>query len=244
MLNEYFLSSFSTLVEYGGHVRTESLRIPSSVWYLSFYCNPRLKEIVVCKVSSITYRRRWWVCAHAQILLEGLNATALLYGQYAETYVHTETPPAPGRENLEGNMKWPWHNLTWHDITLDEALLALLALDEEVETGSYDVTRVWSVLFWQTVYVVGVPFMMVLMMMMMMMMMLMMCPVEGDRSGGSVSGHPWPGWPVWRRQPAGSGEEEGMDGKQWILKMLLFIARFRLIQCFSFNFNIKNTIIF
>ena len=65
-----------------------------------------------------------------------------------------------------------------------------MALDEEVETGSYDVTRVWSVLFWQTVYVVGVPFMMVLMMMMMMMMMmLMMCPVEGDRSGGSVSGH-------------------------------------------------------
>ena len=49
--------------------------------------------------------------------------------------------------------------------------------------------------------------------MMMMMMMLMMCPVEGDRSGGSVSGHAGPGWPVWRRQP-GAGEEEGMDGKQ------------------------------
>ena len=48
-------------------------------------------------------------------------------------------------------------------------------------------TRVWSVLFWQTVYVVGVPFMMVLMMMMILM--LMMRPVEGDRSGGSVSGH-------------------------------------------------------
>ena len=107
MLNEYFLSSFSTLVEYRGHVCAESLGLISntaSVWYLSFYCNPRLKEIVVCKVSSITYRRRWRGCAHAQILLEGLNATALLYGQYAEMYLHTETEPGPGRENLEGNM--------------------------------------------------------------------------------------------------------------------------------------------
>ena len=86
-----------------------------------------------------------------------------------------------------------------------------MALDEEADTDAYDVTRVWSVLFWQTVYVVGVPFMMVLMMMMILM--LMMCPVEGDRSGGSVSGHAGPGWPVWRRQP-GAGEEEGMDGKQ------------------------------
>ena len=37
-----------------------------------------------------------------------------------------------------------------------------MSLEEEAETGSYDVTRVWSVLFWQTVYVAGVPFMMVL----------------------------------------------------------------------------------
>ena len=74
------------------------------MWYLSFYCNPRLKEIVVCKVSSITYLRRYRGCAHAQILLEGLNATALLYGQYAEMYLHTETKPGPGKEKLEGDM--------------------------------------------------------------------------------------------------------------------------------------------
>ena len=43
-------------------------------------------------------------CAHAQILLEGLNATALLYGQYAEMYLHTETKPGPGKEKLEGDM--------------------------------------------------------------------------------------------------------------------------------------------
>ena len=32
---------------------------------------------------------------------------------------------------------------------------------ENTDAGSYDVTRVWSVLFWQTVYVAGVPIMMV-----------------------------------------------------------------------------------
>ena len=85
-----------------------------------------------------------------------------------------------------------------------------MSLEEEAETGSYDVTRVWSVLFWQTVYVAGVPLMMVMMRMMMIMLM-MMCSVEGDRSGGPVSGHSGPGWPVWRRQ-AGTGEE-GLDGE-------------------------------
>ena len=52
--------------------------------------------------------------------------------------------------------------------------MTYMSLEEEAETGSYDVTRVWSVLFWQTVYVAGVPFMMVLMMMMMMMMLMLM----------------------------------------------------------------------
>ena len=66
-----------------------------------------------------------------------------------------------------------------------------MGLEEEAETGSYDVTRVWSVLFWQTVYVAGGPLMMVMVMMMMIMLMMMMmiCSVEGDRSGGPVSGH-------------------------------------------------------
>ena len=56
-----------------------------------------------------------------------------------------------------------------------------MSLVEETETGSYDVTRVWSVLFWQTVYVAGVPFMMVLMMMMMMMMMMLMLMMFSGR---------------------------------------------------------------
>ena len=36
-----------------------------------------------------------------------------------------------------------------------------LEAEENTDAGSYDVTRVWSVLFWQTVYVAGVPLMMV-----------------------------------------------------------------------------------
>ena len=36
-----------------------------------------------------------------------------------------------------------------------------LEAEENTGTGSYDVTRVWSVLFWQAVYVVAVPLMMV-----------------------------------------------------------------------------------
>ena len=36
-----------------------------------------------------------------------------------------------------------------------------LESEKNTDTGSYDVTRVWSVLFWQTVYVAGVPLMMV-----------------------------------------------------------------------------------
>ena len=44
-----------------------------SVWYLSFYCNPRLQLAVVSK-----------------ILLEGLHASASLYGQFIEEYVYRE----------------------------------------------------------------------------------------------------------------------------------------------------------
>ena len=45
----------------------------ASVWYLSFYCNPRLQLAVVSK-----------------ILLEGLHASASLYGQFIEEYVYSE----------------------------------------------------------------------------------------------------------------------------------------------------------
>ena len=43
------------------------------MWYLSFYCNPRLQLAVVSK-----------------ILLEGLHASASLYGQFIEEYVYRE----------------------------------------------------------------------------------------------------------------------------------------------------------
>ena len=43
------------------------------MWYLTFYCNPRLKEAVVNK-----------------ILMDGFHATAVLYGKYVEKYLHSE----------------------------------------------------------------------------------------------------------------------------------------------------------
>ena len=49
------------------------MNIPLSVWYLTFYCNPRLKEAIVNK-----------------ILMDGFNATAVLYGRYVEKYLHSE----------------------------------------------------------------------------------------------------------------------------------------------------------
>ena len=49
------------------------MNIPLSVWYLTFYCNPRLKEAIVNKV-----------------LMDGFNATAVLYGRYVEKYLHSE----------------------------------------------------------------------------------------------------------------------------------------------------------
>ena len=47
--------------------------LPLSVWYLTFYCNPRLQLAVVNK-----------------ILMQGLNATAVSYGEYIESYLHSE----------------------------------------------------------------------------------------------------------------------------------------------------------
>ena len=49
------------------------MNVPLSVWYLIFYCNPRLKEAVVNK-----------------ILMDGFHATAVLYGKYVEKYLHSE----------------------------------------------------------------------------------------------------------------------------------------------------------
>ena len=49
------------------------MNVPLSVWYLTFYCNPRLKEAVVNK-----------------ILMDGFQATAVLYGKYVEKYLYSE----------------------------------------------------------------------------------------------------------------------------------------------------------
>ena len=47
--------------------------LPLSVWYLTFYCNPRLKLAVFNK-----------------ILMQELNATAVSYRKYIERYLHSE----------------------------------------------------------------------------------------------------------------------------------------------------------
>ena len=50
-----------------------AMNVPLSVWYLKFYCNPRMQEAVLNK-----------------ILMDGFGVTADLYRKYAETYIHHE----------------------------------------------------------------------------------------------------------------------------------------------------------
>ena len=47
--------------------------VPISVWYLTFYCNPAIKLVVVNK-----------------ILIEGVCGVASLYGESTEKYLHVE----------------------------------------------------------------------------------------------------------------------------------------------------------
>ena len=47
--------------------------VPLSVWYMSFYCNPRIQLAVVNKV-----------------VMQGLNACAISYGSYVENYLYSE----------------------------------------------------------------------------------------------------------------------------------------------------------
>ena len=44
-----------------------------SIWYLSFYSNPRLTEVIVSK-----------------IMMEGIHATITIYGTFAEKYLYSE----------------------------------------------------------------------------------------------------------------------------------------------------------
>ena len=79
----------------------------------------------------------------------------MLYGQYAEKYVHTETFL---RDQDKMQLSEGCRQLS--RVAVGNGAECLEA-EENTDTGSYDVTRVWSVLFWQTVYLAGVPLMMV-----------------------------------------------------------------------------------
>ena len=91
-----------------------SVNIPLSVLYLSFYCNPRVQQAVVAK-----------------ILMEGLQASAKLYGEYVEKYVHVENK--------------------MDDVTpVDEN-------DKTSNTLSYDASSILSVLAYQVCYIIICP---------------------------------------------------------------------------------------
>ena len=60
-------------LQYFQIISRTAVDLPLSVWYLTFYCNPRLKLAVFNK-----------------ILMQGLNATAVSYGKYIEKYLHSE----------------------------------------------------------------------------------------------------------------------------------------------------------
>ena len=56
------------------------------MWYLSFYCNPRIQLAVVSK-----------------ILMEGLRVSATLYGEFMEQYVYCELEV--GEQEVEDRTK-------------------------------------------------------------------------------------------------------------------------------------------
>ena len=89
------------------------------MWYLSFYCNPRIQFSVVSK-----------------ILVEGLMATASLYGDYMEQFVYTEE--AIDEDEKEEMMKKEQRKE-------GEKVVKLNA-------SSYNVSSVLSVVGWQLLY--------------------------------------------------------------------------------------------
>ena len=88
------------------------------MWYLSFYCNPRIQFSVVSK-----------------ILVDGLLATASLYGEYMEQYVYCE-------EEIEEEEKEMMKKQQRKEG------------EEEVKpnASSYNVSSVLSVVGWQLLY--------------------------------------------------------------------------------------------
>ena len=88
-----------------------------SVWYLSFYCDPRIQLAVISKM-----------------LMEGLLASARLYGEYMESYLWTE-------EEVQGQF-------SKSDFSVPGFFV-------------YDVSNVISVWGWQLTYTALVPFLMI-----------------------------------------------------------------------------------
>ena len=91
-----------------------SINIPLSVIYLSFYCNPRVQLAVVAK-----------------ILMEELNSSAQLYGEYIEKYLHVENE-LDDDKIVDGNDKKP-------------------------KSFSYNVSSILSVLMYQVCYIIICP---------------------------------------------------------------------------------------
>ena len=74
MSHEHHLRGFKAFkVGLGGGQLGVHSHLYFSVWYLSFYCDPRIQLAVISK-----------------ILMEGLLASARLYGEYMESYLWTE----------------------------------------------------------------------------------------------------------------------------------------------------------
>ena len=68
-----------------------------SIWYLTFYCNPRTQTAVVGK-----------------IVMDGLGAALELYGSYIEKYLYTEEMvEVPPPDDFEENSK----PCTYYDVS-------------------------------------------------------------------------------------------------------------------------------
>ena len=111
------------------------------MWYLTFYCNPRLKEAVVNK-----------------ILMDGFHATAALYGKYVEKYLHSEEVTeaeeiAPQEINKSG-MASNIHN---NRISI-QSLYFLFWINILLLVGGYNVSSIFSVIMYNILYILICPF--------------------------------------------------------------------------------------
>ena len=89
-----------------------------SVWYMTFYCNPNIKYAVLNK-----------------IVLQGLNACAVSYGDYVESYLYSE-------QVYEGEAS---------------PQIDLVNPDKDHGKSFYNVSSLLSVLLYQLLYILMVP---------------------------------------------------------------------------------------